>query len=222
MALVEAILAAIQNRPIREQGNPAAAHRVQQGRLTNYIEIGLLLPGKGGVGQILRRGAGTHRIGVILAHVLPRPAHRLDNLRRNGHIHQGAAHLLPNATGGPHILSSHGIQQCIEIVGHWTGMHKLCKCPGRHAETRGHREASMGHFTQVGPFSTHQGQICGADLCKRQDEGIIVYHNNPETPRRMKIRPKARGAQMPMARLWVSRPCLKRLSRSWAWAGNET
>ena len=53
------ILLPIQNGPIGKQRRPAAAHGIQNIGFAAHVKVGVLLPGKGGVGQIFSSGAGA-------------------------------------------------------------------------------------------------------------------------------------------------------------------
>ena len=59
-AVLEALIGTVRDGTIGEQGGKAALAGLEQGCMALDIQVGLLLPGKAGVRQILGRGAATH------------------------------------------------------------------------------------------------------------------------------------------------------------------
>lgn len=55
-----AVVAPVGHRSIGEQRSPAGLDRLDHGRLANYVEECILLPGEGGLGKVLRSGGRAH------------------------------------------------------------------------------------------------------------------------------------------------------------------
>ena len=67
LPVVDAGRGAVGDRPIRPQRRPAPADRLDDPVRPDHVQIGVLLAGEAGVGQVLRGRRGPHRDGHVLA-----------------------------------------------------------------------------------------------------------------------------------------------------------
>jgi len=80
LEMVEAIVDAVMDGAIGEQGGEAALAGVEQVLFAANVEVGILLAGEAGRGQILGRGGGAYRHAHLLAVLFPKSMVGLDDL----------------------------------------------------------------------------------------------------------------------------------------------
>ncbi|MPN18950.1 hypothetical protein SDC9_166315 [bioreactor metagenome] len=65
--MIEPVLQPVNDSPVGEQRGPALLDMAQNGVPADDIQISVLLPGKGGIRQVFRGGAGAHGIGLLFS-----------------------------------------------------------------------------------------------------------------------------------------------------------
>ncbi len=81
--MIEAILNAVGYGAAGKQRCPALADMLEDCFISYNVQIRILLAGKGGVRQILRRGAGTYSIGIFFTKLFKMTGNLLLDTLRN-------------------------------------------------------------------------------------------------------------------------------------------
>ena len=155
----EAVLLAVADGPVGPERAPTAAHGVEQRVFVDDAEKGILLPGEGGAGQILRGGAGSDGHGARAELAVGRQDRFLD-VRGN----HGAGEGVANCRAVARLLGT-GDQRTDAI----RGDDALVRGSGDD-EPRRNREAGPVQLTEIRRLAADLRQIGRADVGEACDD----------------------------------------------------
>ena len=141
--------------PLRPQRSPAAAHRVEQRVRADDVEVGVLLPGERGAGQVLRRGAGPDGHRALTQQGVgaeDRPAHLVGDVGGGeGRPQRGTGVLGRGGQGRPQagVFDDRGVR-----VGGDDG-------------AVGDREPGADQLAEVGSLAARRREVVAADVAER-------------------------------------------------------
>ena len=180
LEVVEAIDLAVGDGPVGEQGGEAAPAGRQQRGFPLHVEVGLLLAGKGGIGQILRRGAGAHRHRQLA----PSPQLAVGSCDRllqivgqGGMQQQGTGGGAGGLQGGD-VVAVQAVEQVVQPLRQPVAGDEVAVGVGAGGEAIGHPHPLAAqladHLAQGGVLAPHLGDRLKAHLGEGHHQGKAV------------------------------------------------
>src|SRR5262249_39398602 len=96
---------------VGEERRPAPPHGREQRLLAPDVEVGVLLPGERGGGEVLGRGAGANRVGVLRAELPPGREDGGPDAGGYGQRLQGLTDAGSEGTDRPQVLVRHPVER---------------------------------------------------------------------------------------------------------------
>ena len=150
---VDSLPVAVGHGARRPQAAPAALDRIEQRGVARDVEVGVLLAGKAGVGQIFGRGGGAHGDRRCFAERGVGGKDRRRQFIRQRGGGKGLAKLCRGAFEAGCAGRIDGLPLCRDERGQAGRRHERAIGRGRHHEAVGHRQPGAHHRPQVGALA---------------------------------------------------------------------
>ena len=157
-----AVFAPVGHRPLVPQRRPAPAHRVPQRIHPGYAQVGVLLPGKAGLGKILRSCRRPHRHPRMFPQRRIRLLDLSPQVRRYGDASDQLLRLL-------NVLLIDGRDQLsLDCFG--------CGCisAGINNEPRRDGKPCCGAFPEISSLAAHECEVVTADVFKPMNHLLLL------------------------------------------------
>ncbi len=185
--VVEVFVFAVADGPVGEQGGEAAAAGVQQVLHAPDVQVGLLLAGEAGVGQVLGRGRRAHghvaalavlvlQIGVGLLHRLAQVPGELQVADQGPDLGAAVAQ----------VVHVRGVEVGEDVPDAVQGAGSVQEAPvsfGRDGEAVRDVHVLFGqvavHFAQAGVLAAHDINVVVGQVLQPDDVGVLLVHGGP-------------------------------------------
>lgn len=167
--MVDAVAAAVDHGPFGEQRGPAPADVLKDRRRSHDVQVRVLLAREGGRRQVLRRGAGSHGVGGLLAGPGERLGDRLGDIVRDGGLFDDPADVRAECADRLLVVRIHARQLVQPIVDRRRLRHGPPVGVRRHAEARRYTDVfDPGQGAQMRALAAHDGDPTLVNLLKIQ------------------------------------------------------
>ena len=170
--LVDAVARPVAHSSRRPQAAPTLPHCLQQPVVAQHIQKGVLLSGKGEVGQVLGGGGGTHS-HFRIAKCSVGGADRLGQLHGHCALPKTGADAFRKRVQALRVTGVDGGHFACHPARQPRAGHKSVVTAGGHNKSAGHRKAGLGQLCQIQPFAASRGQ-CRAG--RVQGQAVSAFH----------------------------------------------
>ena len=149
------------------------------GFFRGYVKLGAVLPGKGDAQRIFAHGAAAQRKGK------PRPGPALHGghglgdfllqFRRQRRAEHGLLQCRRKTENFIQAVHIRSLNAAVQLAVQPAVFHKAVVGADRHGKTVRHVQPRVGrHFTQIGHFAAHKGDVMQTNIAKRHDIGAVL------------------------------------------------